>query len=248
MIKHTALVLFILFLSRFSFAASLKIEKLQMNHLFSNTEMYSRQQISRSEFWLRIIDLQKRYQWNMDQVSYLKDFFKKTKSVDSFWEKPYCQIISFFRTDFYLDYSESLAECSQWPKRKIDLQTMNRRISVFGVPISISQLQDAEVYELDYVLIENRGDHDIVAVAPIEEYLLRDIDQDMIPSQQRERSSFYSSKIDKTDELQQEVLFDKLPPQETFYQRNRYLVWGLTFIAGAFAYPTLQRNEIKIQY
>lgn len=244
MIKRLFFTLFCLLISLKCLALSSPKSNLQTGLLFSNTDLYLRQQISREEFWKRLIDLQKKHVWNLDQVSYLKDFFKKSMIADRHWTQPYCQILIFFKTDFYLDYADALADCSRWPKKKIDVQEQ-RKVSVFGVPITWSQLQDAEVYDLDYVVSEERNGQDIAAVAPLQEYFLRDHSD---TEDKVEKISLYQPQHESDDFATQGTTFKNIPQQESFYERNRYWVWGLSIAASIFAYQTFQQNEIKIQY
>ncbi|MFN7905349.1 MAG: hypothetical protein ACK5P5_09210 [Pseudobdellovibrionaceae bacterium] len=203
--------------------------------LFINVNLYRSQQISREEFFARLINLQKKFTWNLDQISYLKDFYKNMVTKESLWQRPYCQLLGLFKIEFYSDYSDALLDCSRWSKTKLDLQFTNREISIFGFPMKARQLQEAEIYNFDYVMSERQKDKILASVGPIQEFLLRDFTEvDEIPESPGEKLDWQANGRN----------FESLKTDQSFYEKNKYLTWGLSLVAGALAIQFFQKNDV----
>lgn len=224
------------------------VPQLPTEILFASIDLYQQKQISEDELQHRITALQKKYLWHVDQIKYLKDFYRRASQSNTKWTFPYCQVISLFKTDFYLDYSDTLDICTQWPRVHLDLNSFQRNVSLLGVRLNATQLQEAEIYEQDYAIREVTAEKIIVSVGPVQEFLARQMSptNDELAQPLRQYTKDFSPK--HMSELPSEKMFQYKEKQNGVSHRNKYLVWGLALISGLAAYQYVQSHSFTIQY
>lgn len=216
--------------------------KLQTEMLYSTVDLYRSHQISREELQQRIIRLQKEFSWNLDQVSYLKDFYKKMLSSDSIWQNPYCQILGLLKTEFYLDYADSLEECTLFRRKKIDFPKFPEEIALMGYTMNSSQLQEAEVGDQDYVIRISAHGKVITSVGPVQEFVLRtqnaeELAEEKIPLATR----------NAWEDLPSEKSLQTTTRKESWME-SKHVAWGLGLLVGAVACDFFQKNQVSFQY